>query len=57
MVEILSTFAAGSQSNPFFGGGTQPSQGLGSGFVVVRQGYILTNAHVVDENGQRRRPA
>ena len=34
-------------------GQTQSSQALGTGFVVDNQGYILTNAHVVDESGQR----
>ena len=33
----------------------QSSQALGTGFVVDDQGDILTNAHVVDESGQRAR--
>jgi S1-C subfamily serine protease len=42
-----------------FGGGgidifgqPQSSQALGTGFVVDQQGYILTNAHVVQDQGQ-----
>jgi serine protease Do len=38
----------GIQINPF-GGEAMPSRALGSGVVVDRNGYILTNNHVVDK--------
>ena len=41
--------ASASSSSPLspFGGGSQPSQALGSGFVYDAQGHIITNNHVV----------
>src|SRR5438270_11164066 len=40
------------QADPFFGGfgyGTErPAQSLGSGFVIDRNGVVVTNAHVIE---------
>ncbi len=50
VVMVLSDFG-GAGMDQF--GQTQSAQALGTGFVVDDEGYILTNAHVVDESGQR----
>ncbi|HQJ25874.1 MAG TPA: trypsin-like peptidase domain-containing protein [Thermoleophilia bacterium] len=50
VVMVLSDFG-GAGVGPF--GQPQSTQALGTGFVVDKDGYILTNAHVVDESGRR----
>ena len=51
VVEVHASFAAAGSGSP-----SAPSspagQGLGTGFLVSNEGYILTNDHVITSNGQ-----
>ena len=47
VVQVTTTSIVKSQSNPFFPSQSQTQEALGSGFVIDKQGDIVTNYHVV----------
>ena len=48
VVQVTSTSIVKAQSNPFFPPQSQTQEALGSGFVIDKQGHIVTNYHVVE---------
>jgi S1-C subfamily serine protease len=52
VVQVTSTAVVETEPNPFFGNpfapGSQTQRSLGSGFVIDKDGHIITNFHVVE---------
>jgi S1-C subfamily serine protease len=52
VVQVTSTAVVENEPNPFFGNpfspGSQTQRSLGSGFVIDKDGHIITNYHVVE---------
>jgi len=46
---VVNVRVTGTVPSPFFG--NQPYEGVGSGVIYSSDGYIITNAHVVTQNG------
>ena len=47
---VVNVRVTGTAASPFFG--DQPYEGVGSGVIYSSDGYIITNAHVVTQNGK-----
>jgi len=47
---VVNVRVTGTAASPFFG--DQPYEGVGSGVIYSSDGYIVTNAHVVTQNGR-----
>lgn len=47
---VVNVRVTGTVTSPFFG--NEPYEGVGSGVIYSSDGYIITNAHVVTQNGQ-----
>jgi len=48
VVQVTTKSIVKEQSNPFFPAQSQTQEALGSGFVIDKQGHIVTNYHVVE---------
>jgi len=48
VVQVTTKSIVQEQSNPFFPAQSQTQEALGSGFVIDKQGHIVTNYHVIE---------